>query len=79
MKSLLQIVLGLALAAVVGYALVYSSIPLFWEHEERLQPHVYSLTWRSGVMLIGLLAITQTITFLIFIFRKVSNAKPAAR
>ena len=68
MKTLLQVLVGLVLCAVIGYALIYSSVALFWEHEEPLQPHVYSLTWRSGVMLVLLMAITQAISF--FIFRR---------
>ena len=68
MKTLLQVLVGLALCAAIGYVLVYSSIPLFWEHEETLQPHVYSFTWRSGVMLVLVMAITQAIAF--FIFRR---------
>jgi len=65
-KALLQVLVGLTLCAVIGYGLIYSSIPLFWEHEEPLQPHVYALTWRSGVMLVLLLAITQAIAFVVF-------------
>ena len=68
MKTLLQVLVGLALCAAIGYALAYSSMPFFWEHEEPLQPYVYSLTWRSGAMLVLLVAITQAISF--FIFRR---------
>lgn len=67
MKTLVQVIVGLALCAAIGYVLIYhSAIPLFWEHEEPLQPNVYTLTWRSGVVLLVLLAITQAISFLIF-------------
>jgi len=70
MKTLLQLLVGLVLCAAIGYVLIYhSNIPIFWEHEEPLDPGVYSLTWRSGVMLVLLLAITQAISF--FIFRRI--------
>jgi hypothetical protein len=65
-KTVFQVLIGLALCAAVGYVLIYSSLPLFWEDEEPLQPHVYSLTWRSGVALVVLLAITQAISFIVF-------------
>lgn len=65
MKTVLQVLFGLALCAAVGAVLIYSSLPIFWEHED-LQPHVYSITWRSGVMLVLLLTITQGISFLAF-------------
>jgi hypothetical protein len=68
-KNLLQVLVGLALCAATGYVLIYySKIPLLWEHEEPLDPGVYSLTWRSGVVLVLLMAITQAISF--FIFRR---------
>ncbi len=67
MKTILQVLFGLALCAVVGYVLIYyTNVPLLWEHEELLDPGVYSLTWRSGVMLVLLLASTQGISFLVF-------------
>ncbi len=76
MKTLLQVLVGLGLCAAIGYTLIYSSIPMFWEHEELLQPHVYSLTWRSGVMVVVLLAITQGISFIIF--QRLRSGRPAA-
>jgi hypothetical protein len=67
MKTILQVLFGLALCAVAGYVLIYyTKVPLLWEQEERLDPGVYSLTWRSGVMLVLLLAATQGISFLVF-------------
>jgi hypothetical protein len=67
MKTLLQVLVGLTLCSVIAYALIYhSSIPLLWEHEEPLDPFVYSLTWRSGVMLGLLLVATQAISFILF-------------
>lgn len=66
-KIIFQVLLGLALCAVAGYVLIYyTKVPLLWEHEELLDPGVYSLTWRSGVMLVVLLAITQGISFVVF-------------
>ena len=65
-KAVLQVLVGVALCAVIAYVLIYSDLPIFWEHEEPLQPHVYSLTWRSGVMLVLLIAITQGIAFALF-------------
>jgi hypothetical protein len=65
MKTVLQVLVGLVLCVGIGAVLIYSSLPIFWEHED-LQPHVYSLTWRSDVMLVVLLAVTQGISFLIF-------------
>ena len=67
MKTLLQVLVGLVLCAATGYMLIYySKIPLLWEHEEPLDPGVYSLTWRSGVMLVVLLAVTQAVSFMLF-------------
>lgn len=66
MKTLLQVLFGLALCVCIGAVLIYSSLPIFWEHEERLQFHVYPITWRSGVLAVLLLAVTQAISFLIF-------------
>jgi hypothetical protein len=51
MKTVLQVLAGLVLCIGIGEVLIYSSLPIFWEHED-LQPHVYSLTWRSDVMLV---------------------------
>jgi len=65
MKTILQVLFGLALCVGIGAVLIYSSLPIFWEHEERLQFHVYPITWRSGVLAVLLLAITQAISFLV--------------
>jgi len=66
MKTIFQVLFGLALCVGIGAVLIYSSLPIFWEHEERLQFHVYPITWRSGVLAVLLLAITQAISFLVF-------------
>jgi hypothetical protein len=66
MKTIFQVLFGLALCVGIGAVLIYSSLPIFWEHEERLQFHVYPITWRSGVFAVLLLAITQAISFLVF-------------
>jgi hypothetical protein len=66
MKTALQVLVGLGLWVATTAVLIYSSLPIFWEHEERLQVHVYPITWRSGVLAVLLLAITQAISFLVF-------------
>ena len=65
-KAVLQVLVGLVLWVGIGAVLLYSSLPIFWEHEERLQFHVYPITWHSGVLAVLLLAVTQAISFLIF-------------
>jgi hypothetical protein len=75
MKTVLQVLVGLVLCVGIGAVLIYSSLPMFWEHEEPLQAHVYSLTWRSGVMLVVLLAVTQGLSFLAF--RRVRWGRPS--
>jgi hypothetical protein len=66
MKAVLQVLVGLVLCVVIGAMLIYSRLPIFWEHEERLQPHVYPITWRSGILAVLLLAATQAVSFLVF-------------
>jgi len=66
MKTVLQVLVGLGLWVATAAVLIYSSLPIFWEHEERLQFHVYPITWRSGVLAVLLLAIAQAISFLVF-------------
>jgi|HubBroStandDraft_1064217.scaffolds.fasta_scaffold318980_3 hypothetical protein len=66
MKAVLQVLVGLVLCVAIGAVLIYSSLPIFWEHEERLQHHVYPITWRSGGLAVLLLAVTQAISFLVF-------------
>jgi hypothetical protein len=66
MKAALQVLVGLVLCVTVGAVLIFSSLPIFWEHEEHLQPHVYPITWRSGVLAVLLLAVTQAVAFLVF-------------
>jgi hypothetical protein len=46
MKAALQVLVGLVLCVAIGAVLLYSSLPIFWEHEEPLQPNVYPITWR---------------------------------
>lgn len=65
-KTVLQVLVGLVLWVATAAVLIYSSLPIFWEHEERLQFHVYPITWRSGVLAVLLLAIAQAISFLVF-------------
>ena len=66
MKAVFQVFFGLVLCVAIGVVLIYSGLPIFWEHEERLQFHVYPITWRSGVLAVLLLAVTQAISFLVF-------------
>lgn len=66
MKAILQVLVGLVFCVAVGVVLIYSSLPIFWEHEERLQFHVYPITWRSGLLTVLLLAVMQAISFLVF-------------
>jgi hypothetical protein len=48
---------------------------MFWEHED--QPHVYTITWHSGALLVLLLAITQGVSFFV-IGRILRNRKLSA-
>lgn len=66
MQVVLQVLVGLVLCIAIGAVLIYSRLPIFWEHEERLQPHVYPITWRSGILAVLLLAVTQAVSFLVF-------------
>ena len=56
MRKLLQVVFGAALCVAAVAGLIYSPLPLFWEHED--QPRVYSLTWRSDVVMLALIFVT---------------------
>jgi hypothetical protein len=64
MRKVFQIALGAALCIAIAVPLIYSSFPLFWEHED--EPHVYSITWRSGVVVLVIVLLTQWISHLIF-------------
>ena len=66
MKTVFQVVVGAALCFAVAAFLVYGGGPIFWEHEDRLQPHVYSITWRSALLLVLLVILTQWISHLLF-------------
>ena len=37
MKTVIQVLVGLVFCIGIGAVLIYSSLPIFWEHEERLQ------------------------------------------
>jgi len=60
----LQVFSGLALCVAIAVPLTYSSFSFFWEtqYPDGSNP----ITWRSGLLLMGLVAITQWIAFLIF-------------
>jgi hypothetical protein len=61
-----QALFGTVLFIVVAAPLLYFGAQVFWEREYKEQPGVYPITWRSGAVFIGLLAISQCIVFLIF-------------
>lgn len=58
------------MCAAISVWLIYSSVPVFWEHEDPQQPYVYSLTWRSALMFLLIVAVTQGISFLMFRLRR---------
>jgi hypothetical protein len=64
MRKVFQIALGAALCIAIVAPLIYSSFPLFWERED--EPRVYSITLRSGVVVLVLVVLTQWISHLIF-------------
>lgn len=64
MRTFFQVVLGVALFFGITAVVVYSTFPLFWEYQD--QPFVYSITWRSGIVLFLLVIVTQWISRLAF-------------
>jgi hypothetical protein len=64
----LQVFSGLALCAAIAVALTYSGVSFFWEaqYPDKSNP----ITWRSGVLLLALIAVTQLIAVLVFRFRR---------
>jgi hypothetical protein len=64
MRKLFQVALGATLCIGIAAGLIYSPFSLFWEHED--EPHVYSITWRSAIVLLVLVLLTQWISRLIF-------------
>jgi hypothetical protein len=62
MKTVMQVLVGLALCAAIAYVLIYhhSNMPCFWEVEDPSDPGVYSITWRSYTMLTVLLALHRS-------------------
>ena len=72
-----QVLLGVMLCITIGYWLISSTIPMFWEHEESAQRDVYPITWRSDVAFLLLLAITQGISF--WVFRRFRRAGTSTR
>lgn len=80
-KIILQVLVGAALCLAIAAGLVYGPLPIFWEHEDRLQPHVYSITWRSAVLFLLLVVLTQCISHLMFchIGRRKQNGHPTGR
>ena len=69
MKTVMQVLVGLALCAALVYVLIYYfEIPMFWEHEKLGDPIAPSITWRSYAVLTVLLASTQVVSFAVFRF-----------
>jgi hypothetical protein len=66
MKTIFQVLVGAALCLAMAVGLVYGPSPVFWEHEDQLQPHVYSITWRSAALFLLLVILTQWIAHLLF-------------
>jgi hypothetical protein len=60
----LQVCSGLALCAAIGVSLTYSGVSFFWEaqYPDKSNP----ITWRSGVLLLALIAVTQLVAVLVF-------------
>jgi CDP-diglyceride synthetase len=64
MKTLLQILFGIVLSVVVAVGATYSRIPFFWE--THYPDGSYPITWRSGLLFLVIVAITQWIASLFF-------------
>ena len=61
----LQVLFGVALCMAIAVWLLYSSFPMFWEHESEPQVGVL-ITWRSSIAFLLLLGATQGISFFLF-------------
>jgi hypothetical protein len=72
----LQVLSGLVLCAGVAAWLIYSSRSFFWE--TRYPDGSNPITWRSDLVLLLLLAITQGISFLVFHRIRLSGPRPPA-
>jgi TRAP-type C4-dicarboxylate transport system permease small subunit len=75
-KTALAILCGFALCAGVAFWLMYSTVSLSWETE--YPDGSIPITWRSGVALLLLLAVTQGISFLFFRLVRLNNKKSPA-
>jgi len=64
----LQVCSGLALCAVITVALTYSRVFFFWEAQ--YPDKSTAITWRSGVLLLALIVVTQVIAALVFRLRR---------
>lgn len=72
----LQVLAGSVGCMAVAIWLLYSSVPMFWEQED--QPHVYSITWRSDLVFLLLLAICQGVSYLVFRRIRLNKQMPGA-
>jgi hypothetical protein len=64
----LQVLSGLILCIISIWILLYSSLAFFWEHEYSVPDAGVPITWRSKLMLVVFLIITQGVVFLVFRF-----------
>lgn len=71
MKTVLQVVLGIALTIGVATLFLYTTLPIFWE--VRYPDGSYPITWRSGLVFLIVLAVAQLAAF--FLVRR--RGKPA--
>ncbi len=58
--------IAVVFAIMVSLAYVISPLRMFWEHED--EPHVYSISWHSG--LVFLILITFSYLVIWFVLRK---------
>ena len=64
MKTVFQVLLGLALCFFAVLGLMHSSIPFLWE--TRYPDGSYPITWRSVAVVLLLVAVTQLVAFWLF-------------
>ena len=57
-------IVGIGLCSVISMGLIYSKLPLLWE--AHYPDGSYPITWRSGLILLALLAVTQWVASVAF-------------